>query len=38
MTREQIALKCVPVLLDVYVGKLHVGCIYMCTTAVDVSY
>ena len=32
--REQIARKCVPV----HVGKLQVGCICMCTTAVDVSY
>jgi hypothetical protein len=38
LTREKIALKSVPVLLDVHVGKLHVGCMHTCTTAVDASY
>ena len=37
LTREKIALKSVPVLIDVHVGKLQVGCIHMCTTAVDAS-
>jgi hypothetical protein len=38
LTREKIALKSVPVLIVMHVGKLHVGCIHMCTTAVDASY
>jgi hypothetical protein len=35
---EKIDLKSLPVLIDVHVGKLHVGRIHMCTTAVDASY